>query len=129
MLKLWLKETAFMSYELPSKLSEMRTRIGHDHNNRMLLWMGSLIVYGILAAYATTATQIPLWIIGFGGILEIVAIIYIACRPYQQSIELGYVCPLCGGSLWKGSNRYAYDRLLDCGECPHCEQFIADRFE
>jgi hypothetical protein len=56
-------------------------------------------------------------------LLEIPAFVYVCRLSEQQSIALGFVCPLCGGALYDGrDNRLGYR-----GECPCCKQSIIER--
>lgn len=47
---------------------------------------------------------------------------FMARQTRLQSEALGFVCPLCGKSLYEPR----HGRLSSSGECPHCKQPILD---
>jgi hypothetical protein len=113
-----------MSYELPPKLAEMKLQVSRSHNNRLLLWMVSLAIYVFIIV---KFPLLPIPVIGLGGLIEIVGLIYVMWRNKKQCVQLGFICPFCGGTLYENS-RYS-NRLWRDGECPRCGEFILDKFQ
>ena len=111
-----------MSYELPTRIQVARLEIIRSHNRRLMLWIGSLVVGFIIL---NKIPQIPL--LGVFCILEAAGLIYVLRRVRKQCIDLGFVCPTCGGALYENS-RYS-SHLVHDGECPQCGDFIIDRLK
>lgn len=108
-------------YSLPPALKELRRKLARSHNIRIMVLLG--LCYGIIfSALRFHPSQSVLLAIVFIA-LGIIGVIYVIRLSKRQSVELGFVCPRCGGSLYDGRS----NRLGTRGECPCCKQFIIDQ--
>lgn len=116
-----------MKVTIPQKFDVLRRELARSHNRRvMLLVLGisAIIMVAVLPLARSQGTEIQLVlalvVAALTGIFGIISIIRLS---KQQSVALGYVCPLCGGALYDGrSNRLGFR-----GECPRCKKFIIEK--
>jgi hypothetical protein len=114
-----------MKFILPPKLAAVRKTLARSHNRRVMLLLLALMVFvfpAFLLAQRHRDRDLVILAVG-AGLFEILGMVYVARLAKRQSIALGFVCPLCGGSLYDGRD----NRLGFRGECPRCKQSIIDR--
>ena len=112
----------FMSYVLPPRLQEIKLQIRSSHNRHLMFWMGSLIIAFLIILKFPQSPVLIAFII-----LEAAGLIYVMWRNRKQCIDLGFLCPICGGTLYENS-RYS-NQLVRDGECPRCGEFIIDKLK
>jgi hypothetical protein len=111
-----------MRYDLPPRLQLIKFQISDGHNRRLMVLMGSLVIgYFILLKIPQT-----LLLVAF-SILEAAGLIYVMWRNRRQCIDLGFVCPVCGGTLYENSK--FSNRLGEDGQCPRCGEYIIDQLK
>jgi hypothetical protein len=116
-----------MKFTLPPQMSELRRTLARSHNNRVMILLVLLLGY-IFTAVALTAVGLSpramlYFVLFVGCAFGVAGIVYVIRLSKRQCISLGFVCPLCGGTLYDGRD----NRLGFRGECPCCKKFIMDR--
>ncbi len=105
------------NYTLPPKLNGIRRKL-----QRSLLYptQAALLALGVMSFAA--GTKVWAWIsVAITWGIALVGLIYQKRRVKRQSIAMGFVCPRCGESLFGH-----YDRFAEAGNCPTCNEFVAD---
>ena len=114
-----------MAFTLPPKFDSLRRIIARSHNRRvagLFVIMIPFFVIGVVFAKSNVSS----WF--FGGFCILTILVYIfgfihlSRLDKQQSVALGFICPLCGGGLYCAT----LDRLWIRGECPNCKQSIIE---
>jgi len=114
-----------MKFTLPPKLAAVRKTLARNHNRRVILLLLAMMAYIVSILQLDQLHHDAMLVILMAGtaLIGIPGIIYVIRSSKRQSIALGFVCPLCGGSLYDGkSNRLGFK-----GECPCCKQFVIER--
>jgi uncharacterized membrane protein YdjX (TVP38/TMEM64 family) len=115
-----------MSFTLPPKFDSLQRIVAHSHKRRIMIWLAIMIPFLVIGV-VFSKSNVPSWLFfGFAILTVFVGIfgmIYVSRLDKQQSVTLGFVCPLCGGGLYCWTN----GRLWVRGECPHCKHSIIKR--
>ena len=117
-----LKEQDRVIYDLPPKLSELRLICARSHNRRVLLLTAILCIVLVAGLLSTHTRDGLIAVVALAGAVEIIGFVVVIRRAKQQSVELGFACPICHGALYDGRA----NRLRFRGECPQCKRFVID---
>jgi len=113
-----------MSFMLRPKYRALRQVAKRSHNRRVMVLFAVMIPFLVIGV--VFAARVPSWFNGCVMILEVVAcifgIILVNRFDKQQSVRLGYICPLCGAGLFSAGE----GRLWVLGQCQHCKQSITE---
>jgi len=116
-----------MPFTLPPIFDSSRRILVRGHNRRVMIWFALMIPLLVIGA-VFAKSSVPSWLFGGFVILTplvcIFGMVYVNRLDKQQSVTLGFVCPLCGEGLYCAT----LDRLWIRGECPHCKQSIIGKF-
>ena len=115
-----------MMQDVPPRYIEMRRKLARNHNSRVLILFLVLMVFLIAGVRLMASHRTAVYcVFGAAFLVEIAGIIFVFRLAKKQSIAMGYVCPLCGGSLYDGRD----NRLGFRGECPRCKKFVVDKLQ
>lgn len=110
--------------QLPPEIREKQRTVVRAHNRRIMLT--ALIFFGV--AFGTTrfllarSTVIGLAVL----IVDLVAVFYavfilIPRANAQHCKRIGFLCPACGGPLYRQSSASSRSSLITRGTCPRCD--------
>jgi len=120
----WFCQDERMKFSLPPKLEAVRHTLARSHNRRVMLLLLLLTAFLLEGMRVSRHYHVGFFAVCVGGVLMVIlGIIYIVRLSKNQSVALGFVCPLCGGALYDGAS----NRLGFRGECPRCKQFIIEK--
>jgi len=121
-----------MRVSLPSNIDSKLRKIGRRHMKRLwvllLLWFGSTglgIMIGLgrpILGIRLNSPILGLCLAGVSYAFAIAGFVYVLRKAKQDWLEMGFVCPLCGGNLYEIN----YSKFLEKGECHHCKQPIME---
>jgi hypothetical protein len=116
-----------MPFTLPVKFDTLRHILVRSHNRRVMIWFALMIPFLVIGVMFAKSS-LPSWLFGGFVILTLLVVVfgmvYVNRLDKQQSVTLGFICPLCGTGLYCAT----LDRLWIRGECPHCKQSIIEKF-
>jgi hypothetical protein len=110
--------------QLPPDIREKQRIMVRAHNRRIML--AALVFFGV--AYGATRFLFALsdWI-GFTVlIVDLLAVFYavfilIPRADARHSKRIGFLCPACGGTLYRQSSASSRSSLITRGTCPRCD--------
>jgi len=112
-----------MPATLPLEYDHKLRTIARSHN-RYLVWIVGAWFILTVAGLKISQSQRTLGfgILGGSLVVPLGGVMMVSRWAKKQSVAIGLVCPLCGGSLYVPP----HTRLLTRGECPQCKQSVIE---